>query len=109
MLFSSVTKRCDRASAVNCNGDPSSTSAPTTQQPTIKPTTTISTTTTTKPTTTKSTTTTPKPPTTTNPTTAVPTTGRPTSAPGKRFHLKDFIHNNQKFLNFFSKVEKRSK
>lgn len=104
MLFSSVTKRCDRASAVNCNGDPSSTSAPTTKQSTIKPTTTISTTTTTKPTTTtKSTTTTPKPPqtTTTNLTTAVPTTGRPTSAPGKRFHLKDFIHNNQKLLNFF--------
>nr|XP_034314168.1 chitinase-3-like protein 1 isoform X3 [Crassostrea gigas] len=88
MLFSSVTKLCDRAGVVNCNSDPSSTSAPTTKQPTtIKPTTTISMKTTTKPTTstttttTKQTTTTPKPP-TTKPTTAVPATGRPTSAPG---------------------------
>nr|XP_034314166.1 integumentary mucin C.1-like [Crassostrea gigas] len=87
MLFSSVTKLCDRADVVN----PSSTSAPTTKQPTaIKLTTTISMKTTPKPTTstttttTKQTTTTPKPPptTTTKPTTAVPATGRPTSAPG---------------------------
>lgn len=100
MLFSSVTKLCDRAGVVNCNSDPSSTSAPTTKQPTtIKPTTTISMKTTTKPTTsttttTKQTTTTPKPP-TTKPTTAVPATGRPTSAPGKRVHLRYSIHNNQ--------------